>query len=200
MWVQSNAAQLLATDNKEETLNLVWPLLTEHVHNNTFKKFDKPDVLKEITKKWIEGNPFHELLETIEQRKAKMIWGTRRRKFKIDHVVEVCEGALAYDGALLIGALKESLELVDLKDTDEAIPRLELFQKQLKYGLPSDTAITLFEIGFSDRVISQELSTFIEGSDQATVRRSLQENKVNVETMLAGYPSYYTAEIYDKLV
>ncbi len=64
-WVQSNAAQLLSIDNEEEVLNLAWPLLTQHIHDGIFKKFDKPEVLKEIAKGWIEGKPFHDLLGTI---------------------------------------------------------------------------------------------------------------------------------------
>jgi POLQ-like helicase len=201
-WVQSNTAQLMAISNEEEALTLVWPLLVEHIHNGTFRKFDKPTVLKEITQKWIEGKPFHDLLEIIQERKARMIWGTRRREFKIDHVVEVCEGALAYDGALLIGALSEFIEFVDQEGLGEPelTSRLQLFQKQLKYGLPTATSIALYELGFSDRVIAQELSTIIVGSDRAAVRGALRESQVNVEAVLAKYPRYYTAEIYEKLV
>lgn len=62
-----------------------------------------------------------------------MIWGTRRREFKIDHVVDVCEGALAYDGALVIGAVSEFIETLDKDGTGDLINRLQLFQKRLKY-------------------------------------------------------------------
>jgi len=198
-WVQSNIAQLLATGNEEEILNLIWPLLAEHVHNVTFKKFDNPDVLKEITQEWMEGKPFHDLLGTIHHRKAKMIWGTGRRELKIDHVVEICEGALAYDGALLIGALCEFVELIDQEGTDDLISRLQLFQKQLKYGLPSDTAIVLYELGFSDRVIAQELAKIMGGSDRNAVKKSILKKKQDMLNVLSRYPSYYLSEIYEKL-
>ncbi|HFG2037469.1 hypothetical protein [Vibrio cholerae] len=42
-----------------------------------------------------------------------VIWGTRRREFKIEHIVDECEGAFAYDGALLIGAVCELTETLD---------------------------------------------------------------------------------------
>jgi POLQ-like helicase len=199
-WVQVNSAQLMATSNEGEILNVVWPLLTMHIHNGVFRKFDKPDVLKEIMQEWIEGKPFHDLLGTIQKRKAKLIWGTRRRDFKIDHVVEVCEGGFAYDGALLIGALSEFVGIVDQEGSGELMSGLYLFQKQLKYGLPSDTAIVLYEMGFSDRVIAQELATLIDGSDRKSVRRSLRNKKVDVLEVLGRYPIYYSSEIYEKLV
>jgi hypothetical protein len=81
-WVQSNAAQLFSVVNEKEFLNIVWPLMIKHVHNRVFKKFDKPEVLKEIAHGWIDGNPFNDLLKIIRKRKTKMIWGSRRRKFK----------------------------------------------------------------------------------------------------------------------
>lgn len=198
-WVQSNASQLLSIVNGEEAFNLIWPLLTEHIHNGVFKKFDKPEVLKEIAQEWIEGKPFFDLLGIIHQRMAKMIWGSQRRDFKVDHVIEVCEGALSYDGALLVGALCEFIEILDQEEIDDLISRLQFFQKQLKYGLPTETAIALYEIGFSDRVIAKELSEFIVGTDRPSVKRSLLERKPAVTAALAKYPSYYSKEIYGKL-
>lgn len=199
-WVQTNATHLMAADNGVEILNLVWPLLTLYIRNDMCRKFDKPNVLKEIAQEWIEGKPFHDLLGTIQKRKAKRIWGSMRRTFKIDHVVEVCEGGLAYDGALLIGALCEFIELVDHEGTDELICRLQLFQKQLKYGLSSETSIIIYEMGFSDRVVAQELAACIDGLDRKAVKRSLRNKKAYVLEVLSKYPSYYSSEIYGKLV
>jgi len=199
-WVQSNTAELMSIVSEEEALNITWPLLAEHIHNGVFKKFDKPDVLKEISQEWINGKPFHDLLGTIHQRKAKMIWGSRRRDFKIDHVVEVCEGALAYDGALLIGALCEFVEALDQDGTADLIRLLQLFQKRLKYGLPTEATIILYELGFSDRAIAQELSGVIVGNSRTAMKRALKKRKAIVEAVLERYPQYFTAEVFEKLV
>lgn len=192
-WVQSNADQLNTDDGEEEFLNLIWPLLAGHIHNSIFSKFDKPDVLKEVTQMWIEGIPFHDILKTIHKRNAKMIWGTRRRDFKIDHVVEVCEGCLAYDGALLISAMTEFVELIDQENTGELINCLQLFQKQLKYGLPTEAAIILYEIGFSDRVIAQDLASELNLSkcQKRQVIRALKTNKDTAFAVIAKYPAYF---------
>lgn len=154
-WVQANVDSLLSIDDETEALDLVWPLLTQHINGGVFTKFDKPEVLKEIAHGWISGRPFNDLLKIIRERKCKMIWGTRRREFKVDHVVDVCEGTLAYEGALLVGALCEFVGASDQKEAGELISKLQLFQKRLKYGLPTETAISLYELGFSDRVVSQ---------------------------------------------
>jgi len=77
---------------------------------------------------------------------------------------------------------------------------LQLFQKRLKYGLPTEATIILYELGFSDRVIAQELSDLIVGDSRTAVRRSLKEKQTNIEAVLERYPRYFTAEVFEKLV
>lgn len=196
-WVQLHQNELLDVENGDEILDLIWPLLTEQIRNGIFQKFDKPDVLKEVSKQWIEGKPFHSLLRTIRQRKAKMIWGTRRWDFQIDHMVEVCEGGLAYDGALLISALCEFVGFLNQEGTDDLISLLQLFQKQLKYGLPTETTITLYELGFSDRVISQDLSKSLDlsGTRRKDIIKSLKQNQDAAFTVIEKYPTYFQERI-----
>lgn len=133
-------------------------MLTRHINSGVFTKFDKPEVLKEIAHGWISGKPFSDLLKIIRKQKVKMIWGTHRMEFKIDHIVDVCEGTFAYDGALVVGAVCEFIEPLDQDGTGNLINRLQIFQKRIKYGLPTETTIALYELGFSDRVIAQDLA------------------------------------------
>lgn len=196
-WLQANIGQLLSAKTDDEILDVVWSVLSKHVHNSTFNKCDNPAVLQEVARNWIQGKPFHELFGTLKN--AKLIWGTKRREFKIDHVVEICEGSLAYDGGLLISALSEFIELDEQEETEELFNRLQLFQKKLKYGLSTNTAIILYEIGFSDRLIAQELAELTNASNRATVKRFLHRNKAVVINVLDKYPNYYLSEIYKKL-
>ena len=158
-------------------------------------------MLKEVAHGWIIGKSFNELLKIIHKRKAKMIWGTRRREFKIDHVVDVCEGALAYDGALLVGALCEFIETLDQDGTEEVINHLQTFQKRIKYGLPTRSTIKLHEIGFSDRVVAQELDAAIRPIDGSNynAKNHLRVFQGEALGVLANYPSYFT-HIYGTLL
>ena len=196
-WLQANIGQLLSAKTDNEILDVIWSVLSKHIHNSTFNKCDNPTVLQEVARNWIQGKPFHELFGMLKN--AKLIAGTQRREFKIDHVVEICEGSLAYDGGLLISALSEFVELGEEEETEELFDRLQLFQKKLKYGLPTNTAIILYEIGFSDRVIPQELAELTNASNRATVKRFLLSNTSDVINILGKYPSYYLSEIYKKL-
>ncbi len=200
-WVQSNAVNLISIVDETEALDLAWPLLTQHINGGVFTKFDKPEVLKEIAHGWICGKSFSDLLKIIYKHKAKMIWGTRRREFKIDHVVDVCEGTLAYDGALLVSALCEFVEALDQKGTGDLISRLQLFQKRLKYGLPTETTITLYELGFSDRVISQDLANSLKFSvtQKNEVIRMLKQNREAAIAVIEKYPTYFKERMNELL-
>ncbi len=192
-WVQTNADSLLSIVDETDALDLAWPLLTRHINSGVFAKFDKPEVLKEIANGWISGKPFSDLLKIIRKRKAKMIWGTRRREFKIDHVVDVCEGTLAYDGALVVGAVCEFIETLDQDGTGDLINRLQLFQKRLKYGLPTETTIALYELGFSDRVIAQDLAAALNlaATQKKDLVKALKKDRDGARAVMEKYPSYF---------
>lgn len=192
-WFQSNAASLLSNVDETEFLDLIWPLLTCHIKGGIFSKFDKPEVLKEVTQMWIEGKPYHEILGAIQERGAKMIWGTRMREFKINHVVDICEGGLAYDGALLISAVIEFVDLFKQEDANDLRTRLQTFQKQLKYGLPTEAAIILYELGFSDRVVAQDLALELNlsNSHKRHIVRAMKKNGSTAFAVIYKYPSYF---------
>lgn len=200
-WVQSNADSLLSIADETEALDLAWPLLTRHINGGVFTKFDKPEVLKEIAHGWISGKPFGDLLKIILKRKAKMIWGTRRREFKIDHVVDVCEGTLAYDCALVVGAVTEFIETLDQDGTGDLINHLQLFQKRLKYGLPTEATIALYELGFSDRVIAQDLAASLNlaATQKKDLVKALKRDRDGANAVMEKYPRYFQERMNELL-
>jgi len=192
-WVRSNVENLLSITEELEAFELIWPLLIQQINSGKFTKFDKPEVLKEIAREWINGRPFSDLLRVIRQRKAKMIWGTQRREFKIDDVVDLFEGTLSYDGALLVSAICEFIEPLEHEGTADLINHLQLFQKRLKYGLPTETTIALYELGFSDRVISQELAVSLNllAIQKKVLIKELKQNKQAAIALMDKYPAYF---------
>lgn len=196
-WVQSNADSLLSIVDEKELFELLWPLFTQHIKEGVFAKFDKPEVLKEISYGWISGMPFSDLLAVINQRKTKMKWGTRWREFKIDHVVDVCEGALAYDGTLVVGAVCELIQTLNQEGIEVLINHLQFFQKGLKYGLPTETTIALYELGFSDRVIAQDLATSLnlKATQKKDLVKLLKQDKYRANEVIQKYPSYFRKQM-----
>ena len=200
-WVQDNADELIAAQDGDEVLDLVWSLITGHVHNKAFNKFDKKDVLKEITKKWISGTPFNQLFRIADNNKCKLGKGKRPRKVKIENIIDICEGGLAYDEALLVSALCEFVEMLDREGTGDPINRLQLFQKRMKYGLPTETTIALFELGFSDRVIAQDLATSLNlaATQKKDLVKALKKDRDGARAVMERYPSYFQERMNELL-
>ncbi len=200
-WVQDNADELLVAQNGDQVLDLAWSLITRHAHNKAFNKFDKKNVLKEITKKWISGTPFHELYRIADTNKCKLGKGKRPRKVKIENIIDICEGGLAYDGALLVSALCEFVEMLDREGTGDPIYRLQLFQKRLKYGLPTETTIALYELGFSDRVIAQDLTAALNlaATQKRDIVKALKKDRDGANAVMEKYPIYFQEQMNELL-
>jgi len=199
-WMKSNIDNLITASNEIDILFLVWPLMIEHIHNSVFLRFDKPEVLSEVAQGWMEGKSFYDLLILIQRREVKMIWGYQRRKFKIDHMVDICESGLSYEGSLVVTALIEFLEFELQGDDGGLKKKLQLFQKRIKYGLSNNTSIIIYELGLADRVIAQKLALIL-GNCQTKneVIHALKLNKNGCISVLEKYPKYFS-NIYKKFI
>ncbi len=192
-WMKENIGHLLKDLDEAEILEIVWSLFTKHINNNIFKKFDKPYVCKEIALNWINGVPFIDLLNIIHKHEAKIQYGKRSQEFKIEDVVEFCEIALSYEGSLLISALSDFLELFYLNENVRLVSQLQLFQKRLKYGLPTRSSIALYEMGFSDRVVAQDLAGVLQSTtyEKESLVFVMQHSPQIVLETLDKYPKYF---------
>lgn len=146
---------------------------------------------------WIQGEPFYELLEIMNTGNVKFGTGISPRKPKIDHTVEICEIALAYEGTLALGALIEIVKLTHPDDNDELVKNLKLLQRRLKYGLPTDSSIDLYELGFTDRVLSLELDKSISfmSLESIPLIMAIKKQEKKIRETLIKYPSYFTERL-----
>lgn len=193
-WVQEKVDSLLNSVDEKELLDVSWPLIARHIKNKVFIKCDQPDVLKEIAHRWISGEPFCTIIKILHEREVKMIHGLKQKRgFRIEDVIDICEGALAYDGTLVVSAICEFMENIDRDDTVELINRLRLFQKRLKYGLPTETTIAIYELGFADRVIAQDIATSLHlvETQKRDLVVELKRNLDIAKKLLNKYPIYF---------
>ena len=124
---------------------------------------------------------------------AQLTWGSKFRGFNIEHVVEIYENGVAYDGALLVGAIVELIAYTAADPDGQLTAMLEVLQKMLKYGLPTRAAIALYEIGFADRAVVADLATALNLADEerGEVLQRLRNEQDSVRTLLGKYPAYF---------
>jgi hypothetical protein len=197
-WIRENVMRLQSSENDHDLLDVIWPLMLRHIKNNSFAKFKNPSVLQDIAREWIAGRSFFDLLGSPERQKTRI----GNRYLKIDHIVEICENGLAYGGSLLVGAICEIISLNESEDSKALERRLRFLQKRLKYGLSTQTEIVLYEIGFSDRVITKDIATSLELNDQQrdNIIFALNSQESKCRSLTEKYPQFYQERMNELLI
>lgn len=193
-WVKQHLEDLLLCNSDEELLTTLWPLISANIQNGTFKKCTPKEVLQKLTSKWIQGNSFGDLFQLLKSEGVRIGTGPRPLHPTIEHVIDICENGLSYDGMLLVGAVTEIIEIVQPGGDENLTRNLQELQRKLKYGSSSSSAITLHEMGFADRIVSMELSAIInlDISDRESMTLVLKANQQKVQTILEKYPRYFS--------
>jgi len=197
-WVDANLDAINHGKTDVELFEVLWPLIERNIHNQSFRKCSIPSSMKDLAFAWLEGKPFHVLLTQLSESGARLGSGDRPRYYREDHVVDICENGLAYEGILVLGALIELLPSLPIENVELLIPTLQSLQKRLKYGLQNHHAIVLYELGFADRVIAIELGPiFLEISpEKSAVVSMLRARREETFVVLDKYPAYFR-QVYE---
>lgn len=189
-WLDENYNDLVQLATAEELLLFLWNILVLNVSNKVFKKYTPPDTLINIAQYWIQGQSYFQIFENVKENGIKI--GTR--KLTIEHIIDICEQALSFDITMIISSLIELLELQnESEERSNLIESMKFLQKQIKYGLDTSNKIAIYEFGFTDRVIVQELVQLVctnEVCKRDDIKRRLKNNE-SVENILEHYPSYF---------
>ncbi|ADG66902.1 DEAD/DEAH box helicase domain protein [Planctopirus limnophila DSM 3776] len=190
-WVTDNLSELLSRSDTASLLRDIWPLFTDFVRNKSFVGCSIPSSVSQAAQSWIEGKPFESIFADISG--AGCRFSARNLHPTIEHIVDLCESGFGFDGMLIVGAVAEVLTIQESTATD-TIELLRQLQKELKYGLPSSLSITIYELGFADRVLAQELAASLIGaSERKKVKRRLLNKKETARSVLQAFPSYFTS-------
>lgn len=201
-WVTEHFVQLMLASSPNELFEELWPLLCSISSVKRLKDTAPVDAMVDLAKGWLSGETYEVLLFWLNSVDASYPYGKRRRKFDIDSLVGICEHAFAYEFALVIAAVKEAF--VSFYDSDEAVQdfviHVDLLQKRLKYGLPSQESISYFEAGFAERVVAQAVAAAVgevaktSSEAQILVRRYAED----VGPVVERYPSFFI-DVFEQL-
>jgi len=200
-WVREHIDLLSAQLNQENILKTIWALISQYARSKIMRQCEPQAALLQTALDWIEGRAFFRLHSNLLNAGAKIVTRAQRREIKLEQVIDFCENGLGYDATLLLGAIIEMVSLIQPQDYNLLINELQVLQKRLKYGLPSVQSINIYELGFSDRVISLELTTLLVAlqSDKQSIREALVRQREEVRLLLNAYPSYFM-EVLDHLL
>lgn len=195
-WVVENEDALGEAESGDDLFELLWPLLTKLSSEKRLTDTVPSSALQALATGWLAGRSFALLLEELDDVDASYPYGKHKRSFDLDLVVDLCEQTFGFEFALLIASVKESfVARTSRKKGKLFASRVDLLQKRLKYGLPTQDCVSYYEAGFSERVVAQALSYGIIwdiAENRGEARELIRQNADDVAVILRDFPAYFT--------
>jgi POLQ-like helicase len=198
-WVTENLAALEESLSADGVFGVVWPCIAARIGLDKFRKWQPVDTLKSFALAWLRGDSFGSIHSDVLAAGARIGLGSKPRKPKIEHIVEIGEGGFGFDGAHAIAGVIEVYSFLRPEAETATVGLLEALHKRFKYGLPSQTAVVLYELGFADRVIASALADALGPlGAKGDVKAALRTRKEDLALVLAQYPAYFV-EVFERL-
>jgi hypothetical protein len=186
-WLRNNFDRIVLTGPLGQLSEVIIPTMLEHNRHPSLASLSDPGVLPEIVQAWIRGDPFSNVLELLRARDVRI--GGRRRLPKIEDAVAICEGGLAYEGAMIVATLTD---LWAETNNDFALNAFRVLQKQLKNGLFSEASIAMYELGFADREVARRLGdAFPNATSYGSAKASIRRTPEIARRSIAPFPLYF---------
>lgn len=116
---------------------LVKMLISFFQETHTLKK--EIDCFADICQMWLEGCSFVEMHE--------------RTSLPIADLEDICSKFISYELSFFVGNVMDIIEIND-EDLVNPLPNLLLLQRRLKYGVKTETAVSVCEKIFNDRFLA----------------------------------------------
>ncbi|MGJ3501741.1 ski2-like helicase (plasmid) [Piscirickettsia salmonis] len=192
-WLDENWGEITQTQSSDELLVICWALVSQLNNNKMFLKIKPEDVILEFAKLWISGSSYADLYDHLVQAGAYYQAGSQQRAIKMDHVVDLADGAFSFDIMLYVGAIADVAEGKGLGD--DVLELLRVLQTRLKLGLSNNLEAWLYSRGYVDREICKKLAIALHGEDvdfDAFDFGILDTHKQLVSSCLADFPTYFS--------
>lgn len=160
-WVEDHKKELNSTGDKFKFLELIWPLMLSLLDNKFLHSLTPDYLALEIVKLWIDGVSYYDIFEYVVSEDGQVPHGQGSRKINEDAILIFLEQTLSFEVSLFLSAIATFLCPNGMGDDHYIFE----FQKLIKYGLPNSDCTFVYELGFSDRVIAQEVVNLIRNDD-----------------------------------
>lgn len=173
--IQSHITSVLYTE--DQLVDLIISFFLE-THSNG-KKYDD---FKAICKGWLSGKSFFELSNETGRSTADL--------------ETICSKQISYELSYLVGNIMDILEITEDMPVNP-YSALNKIQRRLKYGVDSESAVSICEKIFNDRIIAQQIVQLLGSKDIGVdaIIPIIQFRKEAILELLRPYPRYFTERI-----
>lgn len=185
-WVQENKTSIISCEKEEDLLSVLSEIIIDFSNNKEMRKLSIEN-LNYISQLWINGSSYFQILERCTEKSISIEKRGKSKQIDISDIISICDNGLGYETSMVLNAINNILEEL----VGDKMDVLDSLIKKLKYGLTSEKSINLFELGFSDRVVTQLISQKIKSSSKAQIRFEIRRKKTELKDILCSYPSYF---------
>lgn len=182
----------IANADFDTLINLIANKLKESENCKIIPKFINDSHVYELLKMWINGKSYIQILDYSKSVDLLIKRGKKSRGIFLEDIITLCDSDFGFASLTIIQAM---IEILNTKDCSENIQEtLNDIIYRIRYGLPNKESVCIYELGFSDRIISQKIADKISDFDCSTKKKAksaIKNNKEKLRKLLANYPSYF---------
>ena len=175
-WISENHLTQQSYTNEQ----LIKMLIDFFLETHSLKK--QPDFFADICQMWLNGCSFAEM--------------NQRTSLPIANLEDICSKSVSYELSFFTGSIIDIIEINE-EDIVNPLQKLLLLQKRIKYGVKTETAVSICEKVFNDRFLANMLAEEI-GLDSLETNRivgAIKLHKDNILMLLSDYPTYFSERI-----
>ena len=108
----------------------------------------------------------------------------------------VCSKFISYELSFFVGNVMDIIEIND-EDLVNPLPNLLLLQRRLKYGVKTETAVSVCEKIFNDRFLANLLADEIghDSIEANSIVGVIKSHKDDILDILSAYPTYFSERV-----
>ena len=175
-WITENHLTQQNYSNEQ----LVKMLISFFLETHTLKK--EIDCFEDICQMWLDGCSFVEMYD--------------RTSIPIPDLEEICSKSISYELSFFVGSIIDIIEISD-EDIVNPLPNLLLIQRRLKYGVKTETAVSVCEKIFNDRFLANLLADEIghDAIEANSIVGVMKSHKEDILGILSAYPTYFSERV-----
>ena len=156
---------------------LVEMIISFFQETHTLKKGTK--CFADICQMWLDGCSFVEMYESTS--------------LPIADLEDICNKSISYELSFFVGSIIDIIEISD-EDIVNPLPNLLRLQRRLKYGVKTETAVSICEKIFNDRFLANLLADEIghDSIEANSIVGVIKSHKDDILDILSAYPTYFS--------
>ncbi len=159
---------------------LVEMIISFFQETHTLKKGTK--CFADICQMWLDGCSFVGMYESTS--------------LSIADLEDICNKSISYELSFFVGSIIDIIEISD-EDIVNPLPDLLRLQRRLKYGVKTETAVSICEKIFNDRFLANLLADEIghDAIETNSIVGVIQSHKDDILDILSAYPTYFSERV-----